>query len=71
MEPISRRGGEFRPSTIRLLAVRCVDKGLLPDDHQEVPLCPACTRSLSPAVLLQRDDERLVICPHCGWEMLE
>jgi len=35
------------------------------------PLYPACSRSLSLAVALQRDDKRLVMCPHCGWEMDE
>jgi hypothetical protein len=33
------------------------------------PACPACTRSLDPALALQRDHERLVVCPQCGWEM--
>jgi len=71
MKPVARRGSEYKSSTIRRLVVRCVDTGSLPDDHQEDPACPACTGSLSPAILLQRDDERVIICPHCGWEMRE
>jgi hypothetical protein len=40
-------------------------------DASDDPPCPACTRSLDKAVPLQREDEYLVICPHCGWEMHE
>jgi predicted RNA-binding Zn-ribbon protein involved in translation (DUF1610 family) len=48
----------------------CMDYIARPDatDH---PPCPACTSSLCLAVLLQRDDNRLVMCPHCGWETYE
>jgi len=40
-------------------------------DPSDGPPCPACTRSLSSAVFLQRDDERVVMCTYCGWELLE
>jgi predicted RNA-binding Zn-ribbon protein involved in translation (DUF1610 family) len=42
---------------------------ITPPSQSDDPSCPACTRSLNPALALQRDHERVVICPHCGWEM--
>jgi hypothetical protein len=48
----------------------CMDHITRPDASDDPP-CPAYTRSLNPAVLLQRDDKRVVMCPHCGWEMYE
>jgi RNase P subunit RPR2 len=42
-----------------------------PRDQCDDPTCSACTRRLNPAVTLQRDHKLLVICPNCGWEMLE
>jgi hypothetical protein len=48
----------------------CMDHIARPDTSDNPPY-PACTRSLSLAVLLQRDDKRLVMCPHCGWETYE
>jgi hypothetical protein len=48
----------------------CMDHIARPDASDNPP-CPACTRSLSLAVLLERDDKRLVMCPHCGWETYE
>jgi hypothetical protein len=40
-------------------------------DASDDPPCPACTRSLNSSVRLQRDDKRVVMCPHCGWEIDE
>jgi hypothetical protein len=48
----------------------CMDHITRPDASDDLPCC-ACTRSLNPAVLLQRDDIRVVICSHCGWEIDE
>jgi hypothetical protein len=48
----------------------CMDHITRPDASDN-PSCPACTRSLNLTVLLQRDDKRLVMCPHCGWETYE
>jgi hypothetical protein len=44
---------------------------ITPAGPKDDPSCPACTRSLNPALTLQRDYERVVICPHCRWEMRE
>jgi hypothetical protein len=40
-------------------------------DASDNPPCPAYTRSLNLTVLLQRDDKRLVMWLHCGWETYE
>jgi hypothetical protein len=52
------------------LSGMCLDHIIWHDPSDDL-LCPACTRSLTSAVLLQRDDERMLICPYCGWEMHE
>jgi hypothetical protein len=44
---------------------------ITPPSQSDDPSCTACTRSLNPALALQRDHEPLVICPHSGWEMRE
>jgi predicted RNA-binding Zn-ribbon protein involved in translation (DUF1610 family) len=44
---------------------------ITPQSQSDDPSCPACTRSLTPVVALQRDHELVVICPYCGWEMRE
>jgi hypothetical protein len=44
-------------------------EAITPPSQSDDPPCTACTRSLNPALALQRDHERLVICPHCEWEM--
>jgi hypothetical protein len=44
---------------------------ITPPSQSDFPLCPACTRALSPILALQCHRERLIICLQCGWEMHE
>jgi hypothetical protein len=48
----------------------CMDHITRPDASDDPPR-RACTRSLNSGMLLQPDDKRVVMCPHCGWEMDE
>jgi hypothetical protein len=54
----------------QLLRVMSMEGVTAPSQSNDSP-CPACTRCLRLAVLLQHDDKRLVMCPHYGWETHE